>query len=84
MTEFLYPIPFAIEPEPPCWDRIETAPINQSVLVRHRESVGDTFDVAVFVGRHPDGELRWIMGDVRLVSRQLTHWHPLPEAPASE
>lgn len=68
----------------PDWKPIATAPVNRPVLVRHKDGPGEIFDVAVFVGRQPDGELRWIMGDVRLVSRQLTHWHELPEGPGSD
>jgi hypothetical protein len=56
----------------------EAARVNQSVLVRHKEAVGDVYDVAVFVGKQPDGEQRWIMGDTRLEARQLEAWFPLP------
>lgn len=66
---------------PTNWQPIKSAPVGRPVLVRYRDSVGEVYDVAVFVGRQPDGELRWIMSDVHLVSRQLTHWHELPELP---
>jgi hypothetical protein len=49
--------------------------VDQQVLVRHREGVGgNVCDVACFVGKQSDGELRWIMADVRLESRQIIDW----------
>ncbi|MBD3762598.1 hypothetical protein [Rhizorhabdus sp.] len=59
------------------WTPIARAhpPENRQVLVRLRESVGGgVCDVACFVGRQPDGEMRWIMADVRLDSRQIVEW----------
>lgn len=49
-------------------------PINRQVLVRQREAVGFVADVACFLGKQPDGELRWVLSDQRIESRQITHW----------
>lgn len=64
------------------WHPIATAPKDgTTVLVRHKDCVGEVYDVAIFAGVQPDGEQRWIMGDIRLESRQLTHWMTLPGPP---
>lgn len=44
------------------------------VLVQLHEGVGFICDVAIFVGKQPDDEMRWIMSDVRLESRQIVRW----------
>lgn len=36
--------------------------------------VGPVCDVACFVGRQPDGSLRWILADVRLDQSRIIRW----------
>lgn len=52
-------------------------PLHTQVLVRLRGGVGFTADVAAYAGRQPDGEERWVLADVRLEGRQITHWAEL-------
>lgn len=52
-------------------------PLHTSVLVRLRGGAGFAADVACYVGKQPDGKERWILADVRLESRQVTHWAEL-------
>lgn len=52
-------------------------PVHTQVLVRLRGGAGFTADVACYTGRTPEGEERWILADVRLESRQITHWAEL-------
>jgi hypothetical protein len=55
--------------------KLETHPeINKSVLIKLRHSVGTVCDVACFAGKQPDGELRWILADIRLGSHQIEAW----------
>jgi len=56
-------------------------PLHTQVLVRQKDAPGFVADVACFVGQQPSGELRWIMADIRLESRQLTHWAELFDVP---
>ena len=49
-------------------------PINQQVSIRQKEAVGEVYDVACYTGIDRDGVEIWIMGDVRLESRQISHW----------
>jgi hypothetical protein len=44
------------------------------VLVSLKGGAGFVADVACYVGMQPDGEDRWILADVRLESRQISHW----------
>lgn len=67
------------------WIKLSTAhpPVNRQVLIRQKEAVGFVADVACFVGRQPDGELRWILADRRLESRQISHWAAINEVEAA-
>lgn len=51
-------------------------PENKSILVR-MNIVGPVYDVAIFKGILPDGERRWIMGDICLDEKLITHWAEL-------
>ena len=59
----------------------EKPPLHTQVLVRLRGGVGFSADVACYAGKfeRPEGgmEERWILADVRLESRQITHWAEL-------
>ena len=54
-------------------------PLHNQVLVRLRGGVGFTADVACYIGRDDEGNDRWILADVTLDSRQITHWAELHE-----
>ena len=52
-------------------------PLHMGVLVMQREGVGEVCDVACYFGEidmELGHESRWIMADIRLSSKQLTHW----------
>ncbi len=55
----------------------ERPPLHTQVLVRLKGGTGFVADVACYAGLQPDGEDRWLLADVRLESRQITHWAPL-------
>lgn len=53
-------------------------PVDTSILVRS-VMVGPVYDVAVFLGRQPDGTLRWILADIDIAHEQITHWALIQE-----
>jgi hypothetical protein len=59
----------------------KTPPTDRSVLVRHKDAAGEAFDVAMYVGRQADGEDRWVLADIRLDTRQISHWCEVPAFP---
>lgn len=61
------------------WKAINSAPKDQSVLVRYKDAVGEVYDV----GFNFEGSGIWLCGGARIEQRQLTHWHPLPEPPSA-
>jgi len=60
------------------WTKITASPkslpaVDQTVLVRLR-AAGPTYDVVVYRGKGLEGEHRWILGNVELQPRMITHW----------
>jgi hypothetical protein len=61
------------------WQSISVEPpVDVSLLVR-MDLAGPTYDVAIFVGTQPNGERRWILADICLNQRLVTHWAPIHE-----
>lgn len=56
------------------WQPVAKPPPQHVSLLVRLELVGPVYDVAVFAGVQPDGERRWIMADIRLDQRLITHW----------
>jgi hypothetical protein len=58
-------------------------PLHQQVLVALKGGAGFIADVACYIGEQDDGAGRkvdrWILADVRLETRQITHWKPITE-----
>lgn len=58
----------------------EMPKLHNQVLVRLRGGAGFVADVACYIGKQDEGGKqidRWILADVRLESRQITHWAEL-------
>jgi hypothetical protein len=62
-------------------------PLHNQVLVRLRGGAGFVADVACYIGKQDDGTgkqlERWILADVSLQSRQITHWAELHDVEAA-
>jgi hypothetical protein len=63
--------------------RDEMPPLHNQVLVSLKGGPGFVADVACYIGKQDDGTGkqidRWILADVRLETRQISHWKPITE-----
>src|SRR5690242_7986535 len=61
----------------------EMPPLHTQVLVALKGGVGFVADVACYTGTYEDSAGkkfdRWILADVSLETRQITHWKPITE-----
>lgn len=61
----------------------EMPPLHNQVLVSIKGGPGFVADVACYIGKQDDGSGkqidRWILAEVRLETRQITHWKPIEE-----
>lgn len=48
-------------------------PLHQGVLIR-TIGVGPVYDVACYTGKDASGADRWIMADITLDAKAITHW----------
>lgn len=53
-------------------------PLHQGVLIR-TIGVGTVYDVACYVGKDAGGADRWILADVTLDAKTITHWALISE-----